>query len=258
MPRPRLVLCRACDGRFPWSRGIVADSFNCKGCLDRKRLEHEVEALREKVRVLEGPVITDPLVVEPPVDEEAISTNNDILEGEWVVVDEVEGDSDRGLIIGDSMVRELGNRVCRDFRGFERCCLPGGKIGNVRDVFHRRKLPLRVILWVGTNQVGANISESLSEYRDLLLSAREGGSDVAVIPVLPRGSRGYRSRIHQFNIGLKDICSSLGVTFLELPAFTDRWLRSDGIHLNKRGVWEVYDSLRSGFLLPDHVVGNAG
>ena len=160
------------------------------------------------------------------------------------------------------------NVICSKKRNMSRCCLPGASVNDVIDVVREGTVKKgdKVILWIGTNEVGkATNSEFKRETTTLLRETKARSKDITVLGLLPRfpGWRSRKSveeqrlnawmnaRALSMNKVLKEVCERENVNFIDL--FCRRkeenvtvfqgcqvdWMARDKLHLSSRGVNEV-------------------
>ena len=175
--------------------------FTCKSCAMVTNLRKELLALKARFGVTdneEGIVQSEEvenLVGNSDESEEVFSLVDEINESSEVGLDEIT----QGVVLGDSMVRGIGNVVCSKKRNTSRCCLPGARVNDVIDVVRKSdtvKKDDKVVLWVGTNEVGSATNVEFKRETTTLLREIKGRTkDITVLGLLPRFP-GWRSRLN--------------------------------------------------------------
>jgi hypothetical protein len=151
------------------------------------------------------------------------------------------------LLIGDSMVRGIGNHLKADNEMFGKLDFGGARIEDIKE-----KLPLigdkpdsHVIVMAGTNNLRTDGTEIImKKYRQLLeelvkLRLRK----VSLIGILPRkdiwGDEDYidymESKRISINMRLRDLCKEYKFEFLDVDINRNTMLDRKGLHLNNFG-----------------------
>ena len=172
-------------------------------------------------------------------DHARISTSNRfcVLESEG----EEEKKEVRCLMVGDSRARPLMNM----FSEKDRCVVKPGALVSAIDATIQEELtrydPEMIIVQVGVNNVGPRRSvELMKDYSALLHRLKEARKPAVVTGILPRAvaSREWYSRALSANASVKELCSKMGLHFVDLwDEFYGRWeyyLR-DGLHFSDQG-----------------------
>jgi len=151
--------------------------------------------------------------------------------------------SDRCLVLGDSIVRNVG--AAKPNMRVE--CFPGIRADQLRRVMENRDLGSAdtVIIHVGTNDIGIyrDLDYMSGEVYDLVTTAKVNfqGSSLVLSGVL-RSERMKWQRVGAANDRLEWVASRLGATFVD----PNSWIRDvdfgrDGLHLNRNGTRQLGD-----------------
>jgi hypothetical protein len=153
----------------------------------------------------------------------------------------VKSRSEKCLVLGDSMVRNVGT----DESDMKVQCFPGIRTDQLRRVIENRDLGYSdtVEIHVGTNDVRSyrNLDLVMGEVYDLVNTAKTQfpGSRLVLSGVMR--SRGVSwQRVGAANYRLEWVAGALGATFVDLNS----WIRDedfgrDGLHLNRNGARQL-------------------
>ncbi|KAI8496214.1 hypothetical protein Bbelb_260550 [Branchiostoma belcheri] len=151
------------------------------------------------------------------------------------------------VIIGDSMIKDLKpnkmskNRSVRCFthRGarIEQLHSPARRIVSTED-------PRTVIIHAGTNNSKDSVQAVIDKTRDLTTTIRESGARIAVSGVISRADTDPE-RTHLINLGLAEMCTSNGMTFIDNSNIGPLYVCRDGVHLNGHGTVQLATNLIS-------------
>lgn len=244
------IVCDGCQMMCEVSKSRAQDSeseseeFVCDKCV-------RLAVLEERVNFLEGSSVAEGIEVSTDC-EGLIQGGNTETEGSEVsvVLDYVT----KGVVLGDSMVRELGNIVGRVKPNLVRCCLPGAKVRDVIKVAETGGLKVgdKAVLWAGTNNArGSTNVEFKRDMVKLVDTVKLKTGDVRVIGLLPRYKNPWENqRVQVLNRITRAVCEEKEVEFLDVwKACRTDWVKWDGIHLSRIGNREVgkmlLDSLNS-------------
>jgi len=148
-------------------------------------------------------------------------------------------------LIGDSMVRVIGDKLCRTDMDFVRICLPGATVKDVDKIISNTneiKVGDSVTIWAGTNDVlQKNYRHSLSVFERMLNSLKERACTVNVLGLMPGGGCEW----WLYNMELERLCNEMNVRFIGWKnEWSKDWMAKDGIHLSRLGNSKVFNRLR--------------
>lgn len=147
---------------------------------------------------------------------------------------------DRVLLLGDSMVRQVGRNLQKQCAGFETVCKPGARIEQMLSEIEKSKDDT-LIVQVGTNNLRMDeTDEMMSKYEEMIHQLKvERQGKVVVMGILPRQdiSEALDSKRVEVNRRLKRMCEEEEVKYCEVEfnPWKGGFLGSDGLHLNARG-----------------------
>lgn len=159
----------------------------------------------------------------------------------------------QGIVLGDSMVRHVGNDVSRVKRRITRCCMPGAKVKDLIGEVQKGAVKAgdKTVLWVGTNNVGSsNNVEFKKDVGELLGVIKAQTEDVSVVGLLPRfgvNTGWLNQRAKMLNGLLKGMCAEAEVSFIDVWKVSQRdWVGRDGVHLSRVGNQAVSNLILNG------------
>lgn len=232
------VECDKCGNLVEANKGGVTGvsmqdkvNFTCKICKEVEDLRKELEDLKVK---LAGEKVE--------VQREEVKIDKAVQCGVSEGVDTIT----QGMVLGDSMVRVLGNLVGKKKRDVVRCCLPGATVKKVGEVAKSaiKKGGAKVVIWAGTNDVGKATNEEFErDVTELLTEVKTKEVEVTVLGLLPRYGvqNGWiNQRAKAMNKLLQAVCKREEVRFLDVwNASRRNWTGRDSLHLSWVGNREV-------------------
>jgi len=241
----RFILCDSCEMFLEFSKCGLGDlkvdtnEFICAKCIQLKCLTDKKDNLVSVGTDCQG-------LKEVEVLKEV--AGNIGLQGKSVQDFET-----RGVILGDSMVKFVGNEIGRVKPNIVRCSLSGAKVKDIKQAIKKGVVSNndKVIIWAGTNNVGVSINKDFkSDFKDMLEGVKSKTSEVRVLGLLPRYGVKYgfdNQRAKVMNRIIEEACMDQGIEFLNLWGVCKRhWVSWDGIHLSRVGNREVANLLLSG------------
>jgi lysophospholipase L1-like esterase len=245
----KFIMCDSCEMFSDCSKldlgnlEVDTEEFVCAKCVQLKGLLDR-ESGRKDILVSVG------------TDCQGLSEGEVVKEGEGkgkASLNLVRDFETKGVILGDSMVRFVGNEVGRVKPNVVRCCLSGARVKDVKQAVQRGAVSKndKVTIWAGTNNVGvSNNNDFRRDFTEMLEGVKSKTRDVRVLGLLPRygvkcGFSNQRARV--MNRILKEVCVEQGVGFVDLWGVCKRhWVSWDGIHLSGEGNREVATLILNG------------
>lgn len=145
------------------------------------------------------------------------------------------------VLVGDSLVRDVGKNLQLQCAGFREVCKPGARIDQLLTEVKKKVEPdATVLVQVGTNNLRMDETDVImKEYEDLIKGLKEDREEVVIMGILPRQdiSDALESKRMDINRQLKSMCNQEEVKYWEVDfnPWKGGFLGRDGLHLNARG-----------------------
>ena len=153
-------------------------------------------------------------------------------------------EKDTVVLLGDSLVREVGRKLEADSHMFTAISKGGARIENMEEEISRleKNRDRHLVVMIGTNNVQNGRSEvMLNAYEKLIEHCKSVGNRAVTMVGIPSRydlNSVDNSRRIGINEGLKLKCEASGVGYLEYECGRSRLAR-DGLHLNNLGQDEL-------------------
>jgi hypothetical protein len=246
---------------------------------DVKKLEQTVDELKDRVTAFETQAVelngNDVKKLEQTVDElrdrvTAFETQTEEFKKEWPSIDEwkeiktskrmekaarqsvrlsfaeqfKDKKRDTVVLVGDSLVKGVGQKLEANSHMFSTVCKGGAKIEQISDEISKleNNKERHLVVMVGTNNVQRDYSEVvLDKYDKLLEQCKRKENKVVTMIGIPARSdldEFCNSRRIGINERLKLKCKTIGVEYLDYECVRSRLTR-DGLHMNNLGQDEL-------------------
>lgn len=148
------------------------------------------------------------------------------------------------VLVGDSLVRGVGEKLAYQSNMVSTICRPGARIETVTEEIMKLgdSEDRHLVIVVGTNNIQKEGSEEIiGKYKNMIKESKSRSNRKITLVGIPRRTDIYsfqNSRRLGVNLRVKELCTDMGVEFLEYEPEKSRLAR-DGLHLNNAGQDEL-------------------